>query len=244
MRTEKNQSLNAPRTSRFLITGGAIGPLLFILLLLVEGATRPGYDAWRMAGSALSLSDQGWMQITNFIVCGLLILGFAVGVRQTLGGGRGATWGPILLAVVGIGLIVAGIFVTDPAFSYPPGTPDGSTLHPTLHGNIHFFLGGLAFFSGLPASCFVLARRFAGDPQWKGWAAFSVVAGVLMLAFFVAYAGVAASVQGGPAGLLERISISIGMAWMALFALRLLRQMRLSVSSARSTVGTDVKTHS
>lgn len=240
MRTEKNQSLNSPKASRLLITGGAIGPLLFILVLLVEGATRPGYDAWRQAGSALSLSDQGWMQITNFIVCGLLILGFAVGVRQTLGGGRGATWGPILLAVVGIGLIVAGIFVTDPAFGYPPGTPDGPALHPTLHGSIHFFIGGIAFFSGLPASCFVFARRFARDPQWKSWAASSVVAGVLMLAFFVAYAVVAASVQGGPAGFLERISISIGMAWMALFALRLLRQMRSPVCSARSAVGTEL----
>ena len=233
MQTENNQTQDYFLANSLLITGGAIGPLLFILVLLVEGATRPGYDAWRQAGSALSLSDQGWMQITNFIVCGLLILGFAVGVRQTFRRGRGATWGPILLAVVGAGLIVAGIFVTDPAQGYPPGTPDGPTLHTTLHGNIHFFIGGIAFFSGLPASCFVFARRWASDPQWKGWAAFSVVAGVLMLAFFVAFAFVAASVQGGEsAGLLERISISIGMVWMALFALRLLSQVRSSVSSA------------
>ena len=234
MLAEKNQSRDYPFTIRLLIACGVIGPLLLILIMLIEGATRPGYDAWRMAGSALSLSDQGWMQIANFIVSGLLILGFAVGVRQTLRSGRGATWGPILLAIVGIGLIVAGVFVTDPAYGYPPGTPPGPAVHTTLHGSIHFFIGGVAFFSCLPASCFVLARRFAGDPQWKGWAASSVAAGVLMLAFFVAYAAVAAKVQGGPAGFLERVSIGIGVVWMALFALRLLRQMRLPVSTASS----------
>lgn len=232
MLTENKQTGDYPLTTQLLIACGAIGPLLFILVLLVEDATRPGYNAWRQAASALSLSDQGWMQITNFIVSGLLILGFAVGVRQTFQKGRSATWGPILLAVVGVGLIIAGIFVTDPAFGYPPGTPDGPTLHPTLHGNIHFFIGGLAFFSGLPASCFVFARRFAGNPQWKAWAASSVATGVLMLAFFVAYAIVAASVPGSPGGLLERISIVIGMLWMALFAFRLLSRMRTSVSSS------------
>lgn len=242
MLTEKNQTMNHPLLTRLLIVGGAIGPLLFILVILVEGATRPGYDAWKQAASALSLSDQGWMQITNFIISGLLILGFAVGVRQTRRRGRGATWGPILLAVVGVGLILAGIFVTDPAQGYPLGTPDGPALHTTLHGSIHFFIGAIAVFVGLPASCFVLARRFADDPQWKGWTAYSVITGVLMVAFFVAFAF--AGVHGGPAGLLERISLSIGMAWLVLFALRLLSQMRSSVSSARSVVGTDVDAHS
>jgi len=92
-----------------------------------------------------------------------------------------------------------------------------------LHGELHFFAGGLAFFFGLTASCFVFARRFASDPRWKGWGAASVIAGLLMLAFFVAYAAVAATVHDGPAGLLERISIASGTIWMALVALRLLR---------------------
>ena len=229
---KNHQSLSFPLVTRLLIVCGVIGPILFVLVLLIEGATRPGYDAWTQAGSALSLSEQGWMQITNFIVSGLLILGFAVGVRQTFQRGRGATWGPILLAVVGIGLIVAGIFVTDPAQGYPPGTPPGPAVHTTFHGAIHFFVGGLAFFSGLPAACFVFARSFASDPQWKGWTLYSVITGTFMVAFFSAFA--IASMLSGPAGLFERISIGIGLAWIALFALRLLRHMRSPVSSKRS----------
>jgi hypothetical membrane protein len=232
MLTENLQTLNYSLVTRLLIACGAIGSILFVLVLLIEGATRPGYDVWTQAGSALSLSEQGWMQITNFIVSGLLILGFAVGVRQTFRRGRGGTWGPILLAAVGIGLIVAGIFVTDPAQGYPPGTPSGPAVHTTFHGAIHFFVGGLAFFSGLPAACFVFARSFASDPQWKGWTLYSVITGIFMVAFFGVFA--IASMHSGPAGLFERISIGIGMAWIALFALRLLRQMGSLVSSARS----------
>ena len=63
MLTENNQMLHSPRVSRLLIACGVIGPILFILVFLVEGATRPGYSAWHNFVSDLSQSDQGWMQI-------------------------------------------------------------------------------------------------------------------------------------------------------------------------------------
>lgn len=225
MQAANTQTRDDALISRLLMTGGVIGPPLLMVVMLIEGATRPGYDAWTMAGSALSLGEQGWMQIANFLVSGLLILGFGPGLRLGLRGGPGATWGPILIAAVGLGLLLAGIFVTDPAMGYPPGTPPGPTIHMTLHGALHWYLGGLVVFSALPASCFVLARRFAGAHR-KGWMLYSVVSGVLMLAFFVAFA--IASMHGGLAGLWERISLGVGMVWMALVALRLLSQVRSS----------------
>lgn len=228
--TQSNHHLEEPAVNRLLLACGVIGPILFTTMYLIEGATRPGYNAWLHAVSALSLSEQGWMQITNFIVTGLLMLGFAVGLRKTLQAGKGATWGPILLAVVGVGLIVAGIFVTDPAQSYPPGTPPGHAFLTSVHGAIHFFIGATAVFGGLPASCFVLARRWASDVQWKGWAAYSVITGILMVASFIVFA--IANARGGPAGLFERISISIGFAWIVLLAIRLLS--RTWLRTARS----------
>ncbi len=96
--------LNGERLTRLLLAGGMVGPLLFIVVLLIEGATRPGYDAWRHFGSQLSLGEQGWEQIANFLVCGVLCVGFALGLRRALHRGRGATWGPILLGVFGLSL--------------------------------------------------------------------------------------------------------------------------------------------
>ncbi|HET7076501.1 MAG TPA: DUF998 domain-containing protein [Chloroflexia bacterium] len=209
------------RQSSWLLYGGLLGPILFTLVYLIEGATRPGYDPWRMAVSALSLSDQGWMQIANFLVSGLLIVGFAAGLRRVWAHGKGATWGPLLLAVVGVGLIIAGVFVTDPALGYPPGTPPGPAATTTLHGTIHFLGGAISVFAGLPAACLVLARRFAGDPAWRGWAAYSLGTAVLTVGCFVAFAVMAAG--SGPAGLFERLSLSVGLAWVALLAIRLLR---------------------
>lgn len=227
---------------RLLIAGGTIGPLLFMVVILIEGATRPGYDAWTMAGSALSLSSQGWMQIANFLISGLLIFGFAIGLRQVLRESRGALWTPILIGAVGIGLMLAGIFVTDPALGYPPGTPPGPTVSTTLHGALHWFVGGLVVFSCLPASSFVLARRFASDAHGKkGWMLYSVVSGILMLACFGAFA--ITSMHNGPAGLWERISLGLGMVWMALVALQFLRQMRSPTSSTRSAVEREPAEH-
>ncbi len=220
MLTRNRRLFAYPLTTRLLLAAGAIGPLLFTAVYLVEGATRPGYDALRMAASSLSLSDQGWTQTVNFIVCGSLILGFALGLRQTLPAGPGATWGPILVGAVGAGLIMAGVFVTDPALGYPLGTPPGPAVRTTLHGALHWVLGGFVVFGSLPAACFVFARRWASDPQRKGWATYSVLTGLLVIGFFVAFA--VASMHGDLAGLFERISLSFGMLWVALFAIRLL----------------------
>src|SRR2546430_9764333 len=231
MQTEKNHEMEQSLVTRLLIAGGAIGPLLFIVVLLIEGATRPGYSAWHNYGSSLSLGDQGWMQIANFLVCGLLILGFAIGLRQVFQTGRGSVWGPILLGVFGVSLIVAGLFVTDPSLGYPPGTSSSGpqTLHGTIHG-----LAGLIAFSSLPIASFVIARRFAGDPNWKGWALYSVVTGVLVVMSFIAATVVSALDESGvfpgsPTGLLQRIGIIAGWGWVALLAIRILSKMRSPV---------------
>jgi hypothetical protein len=228
MQTEKNHMISQSPLTRFLIAGGAIGPLLFIVVLLIEGATRPGYSAWHNYGSSLSLSEQGWMQIANFIVCGLLTLGFAIGLRQVFRTSRGSVWGPILLGVFGLALIVAGIFVTDPSLGYPPGTHSSGpqTLHGTIHG-----LNGILTFSSLAIAIFVLARRFAGDPNWKGWAVYSIVTGVLVIVSFIAATTVSALdesgvLPGSPTGLLQRIGIIAAWSWIALLAIQLLRKMR------------------
>jgi len=231
--TEKHQEIEQSMVTRLLIAGGAVGPLLFMVVLLIEGATRPGYSAWHNYGSSLSLSDQGWMQITNFLICGLLVLGFAVGLRQVFRTGRGSVWGPVLLGIFGLAMIVAGLFVTDPSLGYPPGTHSSGPQ--TIHGMIHG-LAGLVVFSSLTFACFVMARRFAGDANWKGWALYSIVTGVLVLGSFIASTTVSALdesgvLPGSPTGLLQRIGIIAGWSWIAFLAIRLCGKMRSPVSA-------------
>jgi hypothetical protein len=88
----------------------------------------------------------------------------------------------MLLGLFGLALIIAGIFVTDPGLGYPPGVP--TPANPTGHGVVHA-LAGLFDFILLPIATFVMSRRFAGDPAWRGWALYSLLTGIIMIASFI-----------------------------------------------------------
>jgi hypothetical protein len=210
-------------STRLLLAGGVVGPPLFIVVFLVEGATRPGYSAWRNFVSQLATGDGGWVQVVNFIVCGMLMLGFGVGLRRALVEGRGSVAAPLLLGAFGFALLISGVFVTDPALGYPPGAPVVQTAHGLIHG-----LAGLAAFSLLPAACFVMAWRFA-DSSSRGWRIYSVLTGVLVVAGFIA--GIVFSdldergvLPDAPTGFVQRIAIIGGWSWIAVVAARLLRR--------------------
>src|SRR5260370_29467872 len=108
---------------------GVIGPLLFIVVFLIEGFSGPGYSQWRHYVSQLATGDGGWMQVVNFLVCGSLMITFAIGLRFALRGSRGSVGAPVLLGLFGTALLVAGIFVTDPALGYPLGATQVHTVH-------------------------------------------------------------------------------------------------------------------
>jgi hypothetical membrane protein len=207
-----------------LLAAGVIGPVLFVVAFLIEGATRAGYDASRMFVSQLSLGDGGWTQIANFIVTGLLFVAFAFELGRTLAQGRGTTWGPRLIGAAGIGLVLAGVFVADPALGYPPGTPPGIGESTSDHGAIHE-LAAVLVFGAIPAAAIVLSRRFATQPGSSGMRRYSLATAVIMLAFVIA--ANAAAFDGGlrlVAGLLQRVSIITGLAWVAVLAVRTMRQ--------------------
>lgn len=229
MRDER--ALDQHPTTRFLLWSGAIGPLLFVAVFLIEGAIRPGYNPWRTTISTLSLTDRGWMQIANFHLFGLSTLGFAQGLKRVLKTGIASFSAPILFAIAGGGLILAGFFVTDPAFGYPVRSP--VHLTESLHGTIHN-LAALTVFLTLPAICFVMGRRFALDPAWRTWSVVSKIAGSLILVFFVWFSSsVSASAdalsgEAVHAGLLERITSMIGCLWMSALAFRLILSGKVS----------------
>jgi Protein of unknown function (DUF998) len=226
-----------------LLLCGVIGPPLFYVILLIEGATRPGYNAVQTQGSYLALTDQGWEQIANFLVFGLLCLAFAVGLRRIWRTGKASVWGPLLIGLFGLGLLIAGVFVADPGGGYPPGAPlNGSPQ--TWHGWVHG-INALVFFNVvLPAACFVLSRRFAADPQNRRWATYSWVTGALILVISIpATVGMPFAYKAGfPVvdGLIQRILIFIGWLWLTLVALHLWREARKARSEEASTglVGT------
>jgi hypothetical protein len=222
---ERRDLMNTPapadRLTRLLLLGGIVGPIEFTIVYLVEGATRPGYNAIVDAVSALSLTDAGWVDIVSLVVNGLMLLAFAMALRQALVPRRG--WGPAFVVVAGLGFTVAGIFVTDPAQGYPPGTPQGPAVVATLHGTIHFSVGATLTFGGLILACIVFARYFWAEPSWgKTWSACSAASALATVALFVAFAY--AGTHSGPAGLFERLSFSAALVWVVVLATELWRR--------------------
>ncbi|HEV2372813.1 MAG TPA: DUF998 domain-containing protein [Streptosporangiaceae bacterium] len=71
--------------TRLPLAAGVAAPPVFVAVLLIEGVTRPGYNSWRDMGSSLSTGPGGWIQIVNFIACGLLIMVPAIALARSHG---------------------------------------------------------------------------------------------------------------------------------------------------------------
>lgn len=207
----------SPLTRILLLCGLIAGPF-YLVVGLLQALTRPGFDLTRHDLSLLANGDLGWIQITNLVLTGLLVITFAVGMSRTLRTGLGRVWGARMLGIYGAGLIGAGFFIADPAFGFPPGTPaDAHTI--SWHGLLHVAFGGVGFLA-LIAACFVLARRFASQGQ-RGWAVYSQASGVI---FFAAFAGIAVG-SGQPWSVLGFwLGVIVAWAWIAALALKLLTE--------------------
>ena len=212
-----NASVETPTTlTRMLLACGVVTGPLYLVVGVTQALTRRGFDITRHDLSLLSNGDLGWIQIGNLVVSGLLILAAAAGMRRVLRTGRGRWWGPALVGVYGLGLIGAGIFRADPALGFPPGTAaDAHAI--SGHGLLHFICGGVGFLA-LIAACLVFARRFAAGGR-RGWAAYSVVTGVV---FFAAFVGIAAGSGNGWTILGFWIGVILAWTWISAMAARLM----------------------
>ena len=200
-------------TTALLACGAVAGPL-FIGVAVIQALTRAGFDPRRHPLSLLSLGDLGWIQIANFVVAGVLFVACAVGMRRVLQPGRGGTWGPRLIGAFGVSLIAGGVFVADPGLGFPPGAPAGIPDQLSWHGLLHAFAPVTGFLA-LIAACFVVARRFAALGQ-RGWAAYSVANGVVVLAL-------SAWPNPGLDFVPLWIATALGFGWASVMAARLMR---------------------
>jgi hypothetical membrane protein len=214
--------------TRLLAAAGAVGPALFWLVVIVDGFTKPGYDARRNLISELALGEHGWVQDANFIVVGLLILALAVALRLLFPTGRASVFGPLLVGMVGFGLVASGIFRTDP-HNYPAGADTTVTARGSVH-NLAF----LVIIVSVIAGCLVYARRFRQEPAWHGYGIYSVITAVLVPALLVVFIA-----SGGQSftGLAQRVLVAVFFIWFEVIALRALR-LSTSVPALANQVAT------
>ena len=183
--TSPAESIKPQITTLRAAVAGMIGPILFGILIVI--LTLLQYDFLLGLGwnpiqssdvpwpSALALGPYGWLQVVNFVIFGLLLIAFAVGLHREIVGGRWAKAGPLLLITAGIALVLCG-FKTDPHLANGPQTIQG-----WIHGLAFFLLVG----SIIP-SFFVMWLRLRKDSRWRGFDWYTLISGVLALfAFFL-----------------------------------------------------------
>lgn len=210
----------AGRVTRSLLGYGVLAGPFYVILVLVQGLTRPGFDLTRHDASLLSNGSLGWIQIANFLLTGTFVLAFAIGLGRALGSGRGATWAPRLIAGYGLGLIGAGIFIADPMNGFPPGAPAGHPAMVSVHGLLHLVAAGFGFLC-LVAACIVMARRFAAERR-RGWMAYSILAGA---AFLAAFAGLASGSASSVVVLAFWSALILVWSWMAAVSVHFYRRV-------------------
>jgi hypothetical membrane protein len=202
------------RERPLLLCGVLAGPF-YLAVALAQALTREGFDITRHAVSLLSLGALGWIQVANFVITGLLVLACAAGLRSVMRGGRGRTWGPVLVGVYGAALVASGLFPADAGFGFPPGTPAGPPATMTTAGTLHFMVGGAGFMA-LIAACMVLARRYFADGA-AGMGAFSGVTGVV---FLVSFMGIASGPPRPATVLGLWLGLTLTWVWLAVVAWR------------------------
>jgi hypothetical protein len=199
---------------------GMLAAVFFVGVFLVEGALRPDYNPIRQYVSELSLGPRGLIQIKSFIVTGILLLLFARGVSAVFPSGKASRWGVWLLYAIGIGILVSGPLVMDPA-----STPLDQW---TLTGTLHQLLGALVF-TLMPITCFVFWRRFREDPAWRALSTGTLVVAILIVAAVIllrlpAVPPAQPNAFNPYAGLIQRAALIPFYIWIFIFAFTQIRK--------------------
>ena len=212
-------------TTRLLACGAAAGPL-FLVAVLAQDLFRPGVDPAQQPLSLLSLGDLGWIQVTAFVLTGVLFLAGAVGVRRALHPGPAGTWGPALIAALGLGSVIAGVFPPDPAYGFPPGTAPGRAAEASWHGSLHT-VGALVVFGSATALTVVFARRSAVRRE-RAW----VLGSLLVAAAVPVLVVLSATDPGLTSGYLRAVAV-LSWGWTSVLAARVIAPAVTTAGAAR-----------
>jgi Protein of unknown function (DUF998) len=188
---------------------GVAGPILFASVVTVlsvierDFMTSLGWDPLtaptRDWPSGLALGPGGVVMTVTFLLCGVLLVVFALGLWRSFHAWRAGKAASLFLAAAGCAMCFLS-FATDPTNSAVPAT---------LHGRIHdgaFSVLGAALLLSLAAFGFVFKWR----GKW-GMAIFSWLTAALTVPSFVVK------------GIVFYVFLAAFMAWCELTALQLLR---------------------
>lgn len=199
---------------RALALGGVLGPVLFWGAVLLFGSLDPDYSHVEHAMSLVGSAQAPFSPFarTAFVLAGLLILGFSVGLSRDLRHSRAGVAGAAAIAVHGVGRIGEGVFAWN---LVDVGAPTNA---------LHTLFGVPGLLSMLVAPVF-LAWAFRSTDEWRPYYRYTVATAVSFLGVFVLVGPFSAPVGiEVPPGLAQRVGFGVWYVWLVGLAAGLYRR--------------------
>ena len=189
--------------------GGMIGPLLFAALVVLGGVLTDGYSHVTQKISELGGEEAPYalLQNANFIVMGVLVIGFAWALHRVVGG-----LGPVLIGLFGLlSSIANGLLQCDTACN-------GETTTGLLHN-----ITGLSGFVAAIAGMIVLGNRWRTDSSWQAHVRFTRWMTAIAIVGLVWFVATQAADARSLAGVAQRVFAGGLLVWVGITAWRLVR---------------------
>ena len=198
-------------TQRILAICGIVGPILYTIVVFTIGLLRPGYNY--LTQHISELGEVGGpnaiiMNTAGFMLLGVLMIAFALGLHRGINEGEGSKIGPALIAMSGAGWIAVGLFQVDP-----------NSVNVSFTGMMHG-LGAMAIGLGFSIAPFAIARRSKKDRRWESYRIYSLATGVVTVIIGLVF--IFGGIEGWM-GALQRIVIGVPLLWIEFMAIQLLR---------------------
>ena len=202
---------NVQRRQTIFALCGILAPIIFWLMVIVEGLIRPGYSPVHNFVSDLGVGSLGVLQNINFMVFGLLTIGLGLGLHVSLpiSRSRSLKAGIWLVIIFGILIILAGVF--------PENYGSGA-----LHTSVSAF----AFLSIIAAQLLVWKGLKGRDVAiWGNYRIYSLVSGLLSIIFLIL---LQITISDFPAyqGLVQRLFLVVPWIWVGVTGLVLYSMIR------------------
>ena len=210
---------NVPR--RIAAAAAVAGPMAFTAAWLVAWAAQDTYSPLREDISALAALDAQapWIMVAGFVALALGLVALGLGLVRALPASRLAVVGALLVALAGVGVLVAGFARNDCSSELAACKARIDAGDISWHHGLHDAVSGLLFLA-LVVAQLVLARAFRRDPAWRDLRSYSIVSGASSLALLVLF--VIGPVDGWN-GLVQRAFLGVPFAWMLVLGTRLRR---------------------
>jgi hypothetical protein len=196
---------------------GVVGPIAFTAAWLLGARRQEGYEVRHEHISGLAARDatDPHVMTLGFLFLGACTVGFASALERRLGPRPG--WGPAMIGAAGLATIVAGTFRRDRRSNVPlPGQAPGQSPE----NDVHDAAGVLVAIAGA-GGLLALAPRLARDPLLAPLARPALGAATASLGLSAWFLR---DVVQPWNGVVQRVSVTVPLAFMARLALRILSE--------------------